>query len=186
VNEYLSAMKDDMKSSIESLKKSLATVRTGRATPALLDSVNVLVASYGASMPIKQLATINAPDARMLVVTPWDKSTISDIERAIGAAALGLNPSNDGQVVRVPVPALTGDRRQELVRRARSMGEDHKVRVRGVRKEYNQIFKDAEADKEISEDDLDRYLKQVQKSTDEYSSALDSLVSAKEAEIVEV
>ncbi|MED5370898.1 MAG: ribosome recycling factor [Myxococcota bacterium] len=186
MNEYLSEMKDDMNGAIEALKKSLTTVRTGRATPALLDGVSVMVAAYGASMPIKQLATVNAPDARMLVVTPWDKSTISDIERAIASAGLGLNPANDGQVVRVPVPALTGDRRNELVRRTRGLGEDHKIRIRTVRKDYNDIFKNAEADKEISEDDLNRYLKQVQSATDDAVAKIDALVAAKEAEIQEI
>ena len=186
VNEYLDAMKDDMKSAIEHLKKELATLRTGRASPALLDGVTVHVSSYGATMPINQLATVSAPDARLLVVSPWDKTTLPDVEKAIGTAGLGLNPSNDGQIIRVPIPALTGERRGELCKLARKYGEDHKIRIRGVRREYNDMFKSLESDKEISEDELDRLLKQVQKSTDDHGAQVDALVAAREKEIQEV
>ena len=130
VNEYLSSMKEDMIGTLAHLDKELGTVRTGRASPAILHSVQVHVSSYGATMPINQLATINAPDARLLVVQPWDKTTLSDVEKAIGSAGLGLNPSNDGQVIRIPVPALTGDRRKELTRRVGKIGEDAKIRAR--------------------------------------------------------
>lgn len=116
MEEYLDAMAEDMTAALDALERELLKVRTGRATPKLVEGVQVLVQSYGASMPLNQLATINAPDARLLVITPWDKSTIPDIERGIVQAGLGLNPSNDGQVVRLPVPALTAERRQELVR----------------------------------------------------------------------
>lgn len=186
VNEYLSAMKDDMGAVIEHLKKELATLRTGRASPALLDGITVHVSSYGATMPINQLATVSAPDARLLVVAPWDKSTLPDVEKAIGAAGLGLNPSNDGQIIRVPIPALTGDRRGELGRLARKYGEDHKIRLRGIRREYNDMFKSLETDKEVSEDELERLLKLVQKSTDEYGALVDANVAAREKEIQEV
>ncbi len=186
VQEYLESMSQDMKAAIEALEGQLKTVRTGRATPQLLESVQVHVASYGATMPINQLATISAPDARMLVVSPWDKSTIPDIEKGIVAAGLGLNPSNDGQIVRVPIPALTGERRAELGRLVKRYGEDFKIRIRGVRREYKELFKELESDKEISQDDLNRLLKQVQDATDTYVKEVDQRIAAKEKEIREV
>ena len=184
--EYLAELANDMKSTQEALQNQLATVRTGRASPQLLDSLKVAVASYGAEMPLKQLATIAAPDARLLVVTPWDKSTIADIEKAIATAALGLNPSNDGQLIRVPIPPLTGDRRQELVRLVRKYGEEFKVRARSVRKDYRDLFSSLESDKEISEDELKRLLDQVQGATDDAVKSIDATIKAKEQEILEV
>ena len=185
-SEYLSSMHDDMKSALEHLSKELGTLRTGRASPALLDGVQVHVSSYGTTMPLKQLATVSAPDARLLVVSPWDKSTMMDVQKGIVAAALGLNPSSDGQIIRVPIPALTGDRRNELCRLCRKYGEDHKIRVRGVRKEYNDLFRELESEKEITEDELARHLKSVQAATDETVAKVDVAVAAKEKEILEV
>src|SRR5688500_6880462 len=150
MDEYLEALDADMDAAIEGLKKELAKVRTGRATPKLVDGVVVTVQSYGTTMPINQLATITAPDPRLLVISPWDKGTIGDIERSILAAGLGLNPSNDGQILRVPVPALTQDRRKELVKLAKKVGEDTKVRLRQVRREHNEMFKTGEKDGDIS------------------------------------
>ena len=186
MDEYLEALEDDMKGAIDALVRELAKVRTGRATPKLLEGVQVLVQSYGTSMPINQLATIQAPDARLLVVQPWDKSTIGDIEKAIMSAGLGLNPSNDGQLVRVPVPALTQDRRQELVKLVRKAGEDAKIRVRHVRREYNDIFKNAEKDGEIGEDESRRLVARVQETTDGYVATVDDLMAKKEEEVLEV
>ena len=116
MDEYLEAMVDDMKGALESLQKDLVKVRTGRATPKLVDGVSVNVASYGSVMPLNQLANIQATDARLLTITPWDKSTIPDIEKAILGAGLGLNPSSDGIIIRLPVPPLTADRRRDLVK----------------------------------------------------------------------
>lgn len=186
MDEYLESCKDDMVEALDGLQAQLGKVRTGRATPKLLDPVQVTVQSYGATMPINQLATISAPDARMLVVTPWDKTTITDIERGIVQAALGLNPSNDGQIIRVPVPALTADRRKDLVKQCRKVAEDAKVRVRQVRREYNDIFKTAEKDGEISEDDLRGFLSGVQEVTDAYIKKVDAAVDTKEQEVLEV
>ena len=185
-DEYLSSMYDDMKATIDALKTAMSLVRTGRASPALLSGVQVDVASYGATMPLNQLATVSAPDARLLVVSPWDKATLADVEKGIASADLGLNPSSDGQVIRVPIPALTGERRKELTRLVKRYGEEHKVRVRNVRREYNDLFRELESDKEISEDQLERYLKQVQTSTDEHVTKVDEAVTAKEKEILEV
>ena len=186
MDEYLDSLKEDMDKAVEALEKSLATVRTGRATPKLVDGVVVQVASYGESMPINQLATVQAPDPRLLVITPWDKTTINDIQRGIVQAGLGLNPSTDGQVIRVPVPPLTAERRADLVKQVKNYGEDAKIRVRHVRREYNDIFKTSEGDGEISEDQLHRYLAKVQESTDAYVKKVDATVEAKEAEVQEV
>lgn len=186
MDDILDDARAEMEGEIEQLGKKLAKVRTGRATPKLLDSVQVEVQSYGAVMGLNELATIKAADARMLVVTPWDKSTISEIERGIVAAGLGLNPSNDGQIVRVPVPPLTADRRNDLIRQVKKDGEECKVRIRGHRKSYNDLLKEAEKDGDISEDDLRRLLAKVQELTDTTSKSVDTAVAAKEQEIREI
>ncbi len=186
MDEYLESMNDDMKGALESLARELTKIRTGRATPKLLEGVQVLVQSYGTSMPINQLATIQAADARLLTVHPWDKTTIPDIERAIVAAGLGLNPANDGQLVRVPVPPLTQDRREELVKLVRKAGENTKIRIRSVRREYNEIFRTAEKDGDVSEDESRRLQGQVQEVTDRFVTEVDATVTSKEAEVLEV
>ncbi|MEC7948761.1 MAG: ribosome recycling factor [Myxococcota bacterium] len=184
-SEYLDAMKEDFGKVDAHLARELTTVRTGRASPQILENLQVEVASYGAKMPINQLATITAPDARMLVVNPWDKGTIPDIEKGIAVSGLNLNPSNDGQIIRVPIPALTGERRKQLVRQVGQFLEAARVRARAVRKEYNDIFKELEAEKEISEDELKRMLDQVQKGTDACVQRLEAASSAKEQEVLE-
>lgn len=186
MDEFIEAAEDDMKGACEALGRELAKIRTGRATPKLLDGVQVEVASYGATMPLNQLATVQAPDARLLTVTPWDKTTITDIERGILSAGLGLNPSSDGQIIRVPVPPLTAERRKDLVRQCRKLSEDAKVRVRHVRREYNDTFKSAQSDGDISEDDLRRLLDRIQALTDVHVAEVDKLVEAKEAEVMDV
>ncbi len=186
MEDYLEAMADDMTGAVDHLTRGLAKVRTGRATPKLVDGVQVHVSSYGTAMPLNQLATIQAPDARLLTITPWDKTTIADIERGIVQAGLGLNPSSDGQMIRLPVPPLTNERRQDLVRQVRRAGEDAKVAVRRVRREYNEMFKTAENDGEVSEDGCRRLLAKVQESTDHHVKLVDELVKAKEAEVLEL
>jgi len=185
VDEYLEAMSDDMSSAIAALEKELITVRTGRASPQLLENVRVDVAAYGGIMPLNQLASIAAPDARLLVVTPWDKSVLVDIEKAIASSGLGLNPSSDGQIIRVPIPALTGERRQELTKVVRRHGEESKIRVRNARREYNDMFKGMESDKDITKDELERLLKRVQTATDTNVSQVDVIVSSKEKELLD-
>lgn len=186
MDEYLEAMAEDMNNALESLNRALGKIRTGRATPKLIEGVQVLVASYGTSMPITQLATIQAPDARLLTVQPWDKTTITDIEKSIVQAGLGLNPSNDGQLIRIPVPPLTQDRRQELVKLAKKAGEEAKVRLRQVRKEYNDVIKSSEKDGDIGEDDSRHYQARVQEATDAHVADVDRIVAEKEAEVLEV
>ena len=186
IDEYIEAMNDDFSGVTGHLRKELSTIRTGRATPQLLENISVSVSSYGSSMPMNQLASITAPDARTLVVNAWDKTTLTDIERAISMANMGLNPSNDGQIIRVPVPALTGERRKELVKKCGAFCEEARIRGRGVRKEYNDIFKKMETDKEITEDDLKHALDQVQSATDENMKVLADVAAAKEQEVLDV
>ena len=186
MDEYLEAMAEDMSKAQEALKRDFAKVRTGRASPKLVDSVQMHVQSYGATMPLLELATIKAADARLLVVTPWDKSTIADVQKGILAAGLGLNPSTDGKVIRIPVPPLSAERRQDLVKQVRKMGEEAKVRLRHVRREYNDIFRSAENDDDISEDECRKLLAKVQERTDGQVKVGDEVVQAKEAELLEV
>lgn len=184
-DDYIKEMKADFTKVEEALKRELTTIRTGQATPRLLENVQVEVAAYGSKMPINQLATISAPEARLLVVNPWDKGTIKDIEKGIVVAGLGLNPSSDGQLIHVPIPALTQDRRKQLSRKVGEMLEAARIRARSVRKDYNDTFKELESEKEISEDDLKRFLDKVQQGTNACVKVLEELAKAKEAEIME-
>lgn len=186
IDEYLSQMKEDFGKATAGLEKDLLSVRTGRASPQLIEGVQVMVASYGTTMPLNQLASISAPDARLLVINPWDKGTIKDIEKGILASGLGLTPSSDGQVVRLPIPPLTGDRRKDLVRMVSKMTEDARVRARQVRREYLDIFKEMESEKDISEDELRRLSDVVQKETDVAIQRIESISAAKEKEVLEV
>lgn len=175
--------KDGMDKALERLRRELGRVRAGRANPAVLDDVRV--DSYGTQMPLKQVATVSVADARLLVVKPYDRNNIASIERAINNANLGLNPSNDGVVVRVPVPALTEERRKELVKQAHDSGEDAKIAIRQSRRDANDMLKAAEKDKDISEDDLKRGLDEIQKLTDDQTKVVDDLIAKKESEILE-
>jgi ribosome recycling factor len=178
-DEYLSAMRDDFKKVTDDFKRDLATIRTGRATPQLLDAVQVQVQSYGATMPLNQLASIS-------VVNPWDKGTLADIEKAIQSSGLGFNPMSDGQIIRVPIPALTGERRQEMVKSVKKLLEDHRVAARHVRREYNELFKDLKNSRDITEDELKTNLEIVQKATDDAITALEKIGADKEKEVLEV
>ena len=185
MDEYFEALDEEMEQAVDAFSKQLHSVRTGRASPQLLDSVMVEVASYGASMPLNQLATVTAPDARLLVVNPWNKSTVPDVEKGIASAGLGLNPSNDGNVIHVPIPALTGERREELVKQVRRYAEESRVRVRRIRRDYLDLFKSLQKDGEITEDDLRRAQTRVQEGTDGAVSRLDEVATAKEKEVLD-
>jgi len=182
-DEYLEGMNDDFAKVVTAFQRELVSVRTGRASPQMLENVQVHVAAYGASMPINQLASISAPDARLLVLNPWDKTTISDIEKGILSGGLGLNPQNDGQIIRVPIPALTQARRDEMVRQVGKMAEDARIRARKVRREYNDIYKELEQEKEVSEDDLKRYMKVIQDATNACVAQIDAHAGEKRQEI---
>lgn len=186
MSDLLATLQDDMNKVIDSLKRELMGVRTGRASPQLVENVQVHVQSYGSNMPLNNLANITAPDARLLIVNPWDKSTIGDIERAIATAGLGFNPSNDGQVIRIPIPPLTGERRQQLVKVVKKEAEEAKVRARAVRRDYNDMIKVSFDDKDITEDEQKRMMDKVQTATDGTVKKIDEVTAAKEREVLEV
>ncbi|HIE13319.1 MAG TPA: ribosome recycling factor [Desulfotomaculum sp.] len=173
-----------MKKAVEHLRKDLSTVRTGRATPALLERITVDY--YGTPTPVNQVATINVPEPRLLVIQPWDKSVISNIERAIMKSDLGVNPVSDGSVIRLALPQLTQERRQELVRLVRKKAEEGRVAVRNIRRDANDELKARQKEGGFSEDELKRMQGEVQKLTDKYIKEIDHVLSAKEKEIMEV
>lgn len=180
----LKEARQHMENAIEALRREFSSVRTGKASPALLDTVKV--EAYGSYMPLNQVGTVSAPEPRMLVVQPWDRSMMGPIERAIREADLGLNPSNDGKVVRVPIPPLTEERRREYVRLLHKMAEEGRVAVRQARKEANDAIKAQQKDGAVSEDDARREQDEVQKLTDQYVERIDQLTKHKEAEVMEV
>lgn len=185
-DELISTLNPDMDKVLDALKRELLGVRTGRASPALVENVQILVQSYGSTMALRELAGITAPDARLIVVNPWDKGTLHDIEKGIAAAGLGLNPSSDGQIVRIPIPPLTGERRQGLVKVVKKAGEEAKVRVRGVRRDYNELLKTAHDDGDVTDDQLKKLMDKVQQVTDAHVKKVDEICAAKEKEVLEV
>ncbi len=176
--------KSKMEKVLSDLQHNMAGIRTGRASVSLLDSVRVDY--YGTPTPLSQVATLHVPEPSLITVQPWDTSQIGPIDKAIRAADLGLNPSNDGKLVRVPVPPLTEERRKDLVKRLHHIGEDHRVSMRNVRRDANEQMKKLLKDKTISEDEERRALDEMQKLTDGNISRLDQSVKAKEKEILEI
>ena len=176
--------KEKMEAALAALKHEFASVRTGKATPALLDTVRV--EAYGAKMPINQVATVSTPDASLLVVQPFDRSLIKQIEHAIQAASLGFNPANDGQVIRIPIPPLTQERRKEYVKLLHKMAEEARVAIRQARKDANDDVKRRQKDGDLSEDDVRREQDEVQKATDRFIAQVDEVLKHKEAEVMEV
>ena len=170
--------------SVEALKRELGTIRTGRANPSLVE--NVMVDYYGASTPLNQLASVTAAEARLLVVQPWDKQSLPAMEKAIMKFGQGLNPVSDGNVLRLSIPQLTGDRRKELVRLVRKKVEEGRVEVRNIRRAVLEQFRAMERDKEISKDEAKRAQDRLQKMTDLYVAEMDSLGTEKEKEVMEV
>lgn len=175
---------EKMQKSIEALRRDFATIRTGKANPSLLDKVTVDY--YGTPTPVNQLANISAPEARMLVVQPWDKSVVPNVEKAILKSDLGLNPSSDGTVIRLVLPQLTQESRKELVKKVKKKAEESKVAIRNVRRDANESLKAAEKNKEISEDENKNAQDDIQKLTDKYIAELDKVLDNKEKEIMEV
>ncbi|HEX6593929.1 MAG TPA: ribosome recycling factor [Bacillota bacterium] len=184
VQSIMNELRDEMSEAIQAYSKNLATVRAGRANPNILD--NVFVEYYGAPTPLNQLASVSAPEARLLVITPYDKSALGDIERAIQKADLGFFPSNDGNVVRISIPALTEERRKELVKVVGKYAEEARVQIRNVRRDGNDQLKKAEKNGDITEDELRAYQDDVQKETDKFINEVDELAQKKEEEIMEV
>ncbi|MCD6025451.1 MAG: frr [Fibrobacteria bacterium] len=173
-----------MQKSIDTLRKDFTKLRTGIASPAMLD--NVFVDYYGTRTPLPQVAAISIPEPRTLAIKPWEKGLMQAIEKAIQVSDLGINPVNDGTYIRLNLPVLTGDRRKELAKTARKDGEEAKVAIRNIRREENDHLKKVTKDSGASEDDLKGYLDQVQKITDKYTAIIDQLVAEKEKDIMTV
>lgn len=184
IQETLEELRTATKKAHESLRRELAKIRTGRAHPSLLDSIRV--DAYGSPTPISQLATVNVPEARMLTIKPWDKTQLKLIEKAIVQAPLGLNPQNDGEIIRVPLPPLTEERRKELVKVAKRAGEDTKVTIRKARHDAKDLLKSLVDDKEIGEDDGERAQKEVEEIVQKGTTEVDAIVARKEQDILEV
>ncbi len=182
--QVIATCEDKMNKTIESYQKTLAGIRTGKANPAILNTVQV--SYYGMMMPISQVAQVAVSDPQTITVKPFDKSTIRDIEKAIQTADLGLNPANDGDVVRVHIPPLTEQTRKELVKQAKKAAEDCKVMIRNIRRDANEQLKKLEKDSAISEDELKRYNDDVQKKTDKFIAKIDDLTKVKEAAIMNI
>lgn len=184
VDEIFEDLNERMGKSIETLKREYSRLRTGRASISLLDGIRV--SYYDTPTPLNQMASLAVPEPRLIVIQPWDKTAIEDIEKAILKSELGLTPINDGKVIRISIPPLTEERRKELVKVARKMSEDNKVAIRNIRRDANEMLKDLKTEKEITEDDLYRSQEEVQKTTDQFISQVDELCAAKEKEILEI
>jgi len=177
-------LKDRIAKTLEELRRDLTTVRTGRANTAVLDAIRIDY--YGTPTPLSQVAALAAPEPRLITVKPWDKGVLKDIDRAIREANIGLNPMNDGEMIRLPIPALTEERRKDIAKQVRSKGEEHKVAIRNVRRDANEMLKDLQKEKSITEDDLKRAQERTQKETDAGIAKVDELISKKEKEVMEV
>lgn len=184
INDVLRETEGKMKKSVEALRQHLTTIRTGRASPALVEHMQV--EAYGSAMPMNQLASITTPDARMIVIQPYDKSMIKLIEKAIQNSELGINPSNDGNLIRLSLPPLTEERRRDLTKQVRARVEESKVAVRNLRREALDDVKDLEHEKMISETEQRRAQEKLQELTDRYVRDLDQVGASKEAEVMEV
>jgi ribosome recycling factor len=182
-NEIYRDAENRMKKSVEHLQHELSRIRTGRATPALLDVVKIDY--YGSMVPLNQASSITAPEPRLLVIQPWEKRLIGEIEKAILQSDLGLNPTNDGNVVRVPIPELSEERRQDLLKLIKKFCEETRVAIRNIRRDANDHVKNLEKDHEISEDESHKVQDDIQKLTDEYVGKVDEHYNSKEKEILE-
>lgn len=184
MDEILLDAEDRMGKSVVALKEELSSLRTGRASASLFDKVRVDY--YGTPTPINQLASVSVPEPRLVVIQPWDKGSLGEIEKAIQASELSLNPSNDGKVIRVAIPPLTEERRKDIVKHAKNLAEQARVAVRNIRRDANDELKKAQKGGEISEDDLKRGEEEVQKLTNQYVEQINEASSAKEHEILEI
>ncbi|OCS87705.1 ribosome recycling factor [Caryophanon tenue] len=182
--EILALAKEKMEKSISALSRQLASIRAGRANASLLDRITVDY--YGAPTPVNQMAGIAVPEARLLVITPYDKTILGDIEKAIMKSDIGITPTNDGNVIRLAIPALTEERRKELAKQVKKEAEDAKVAVRNVRRDANDDLKKAEKNGDITEDDLRGYGEDIQKLTDDFIAKVDAVAKEKEQELLEV
>lgn len=182
--EIKSKLRTRMDKTIESLLEEFKKIRSGRANAGLVEGL--VVDYYGSKTPLKQLASISVPEPRLIVIQPWDKGALPEIEKAFHTSDLGLNPNNDGKVIRISIPALTEERRKELVKVAKGKAEDARVAIRNIRRDGNEEVKTAEKEGHVSEDDSKKTLDKIQKITDEYIEKINKLLDAKDAEIMEV
>lgn len=183
IDEVVKDAESRMKKSLDTIQQEMAVIRTGRATPALLDPIKVEY--YGTTVPLRQVASIGAPDARLLIVQVFDRNAVTSVEKAIRTAELGLNPIVEGNLLRVPIPQLTEERRKELVKYVHKIAEEGRVAIRNIRRDANEMAKELEKDHEISEDELHNEQEEVQKLTDKYIKLIDELVKRKEKDILE-
>jgi ribosome recycling factor len=184
MDKEMAAHEGRMTKAVEAFQRELGSIRAGKATPALLD--NIRVDYYGTPTPLKQVASVSAPEPRLLIVQPWEKNLLQAITKAIQASDLGLNPQDDGNVLKIPIPTLNEERRKELVKLAHKMAEEGRVAVRNVRRDANEHYKKAQKNGDVSEDDARRATEQVQKLHDKYIAQIDDILKKKEAEVMEV
>lgn len=184
MNGIMSDSEGRMKKAIEFLTGDFATLRAGRANPAMVDKI--MVNYYGEPTPLNQLANINVPEARLLVIQPWDKGCIGEIEKSIMKSDLGITPNNDGNVIRIAIPQLTEERRKDLVKVVKKRAEEGKVAIRNIRREANEMIKSSEKEKLVSEDESKKGLDSIQKLTDKYIKDIDNVLELKEKDIMEV
>ncbi|MBN1636057.1 MAG: ribosome recycling factor [Deltaproteobacteria bacterium] len=184
VTEVLNELKQNMENTVSALRQSLVKLRTGRASIGIMDGI--MVDYYGNATPLNQLATLAVPEPRLITMQPWDKGALASIEKAILKSELGLTPNNDGKIIRVPIPPLNEERRRDLVRHIKKVSEEYKIEIRKHRRDAIAILKDLEKEKEINQDELKRAQDLVQKSTDQFISNIDVLISQKEHEIMEI
>jgi ribosome recycling factor len=184
LNEIYKSAEEKMSKALEAVEHEFTGLRTGRASVALIDGVQV--DAYGSKMPLKQVATISTPDARTLVIQPFDKNMMASIEKAILAANLGMTPNNDGKLIRLNIPPLTEDRRKDLVKMAKKMAEDGRISVRNIRRNCNDEIKKTEKEHDIAEDEREKAMKHVQDITDKYVKEIDNLLAKKEKDVMEI
>jgi len=183
IDEVFADLKESMEKALANLDREFKRVRTGRASTALLDGI--MVEAYGTNSPLNQVASLSAPEPRLLLIQPWDKTVIPDIEKAILKSELGLTPMSDGKVIRISIPPLSEERRVELVKVTKKMAEETKIAMRNARRSANEMFKELKNEKEISEDEMYKATDEVQNKTDEYTAKADEVAAAKEKEIME-
>ncbi len=181
-DEFLQEAELEMEEAVEAIRRELAQLRTGRATPALVDGISV--EAYGTKTPLKQLANISVPEARLIVIQPWDKSILPEIEKAIQKSELGISPNSDGKIIRLPIPPLTEERRRDLVKIAKKIGEEGKVRIRLRRRESIESLKKAEKEGEVPEDVSKHLQEEIQDLTGKYTDKIDEIIKEKEHEIM--
>ena len=184
VKQILSETEDKMQKSLLAVKRDFGSLRTGKASPALLDGIRVDY--HGTVMPLNQLASVSAPEPRLMVVQAWDKSVVGEISKAIQIADLGLNPQVDGNIIRLPIPPLNEERRRDLVKHCKKIAEEGKVAIRNIRRDANDSIKKAEKDKSVTEDEAKRGTEQVQELTNKYTDEIDEAMEAKETDIMAV